>query len=268
MPAVTAAIMFLLVFAMGMSGIAGIRQMKNGFRLAAERIAGRSRDRPWYERWNVWLSKNGAAYHFGKWIGPLSFLLIRLGISLTGLTAFSAASPKYGVAAALGLYYLPVLLTLYMNKQDNLKMLPELKHLYHSLEIQTRSGVYVTDALAEVYGSVRGKRLKQALLELAGDIVMRADFGEALERFEKKFDNRYIDSLCMILLQATESGQSVDLLSDLSEQIKDMEAAVMMQKKEALDRSVTFYQLGILAAIMGIVLYACVIQMFSAATNF
>lgn len=268
LPAVAAAMMFLLVLTGGISGIAGIRQMKNGFRRAAERIAGRSRDRPWYERWNVWLSKNGAAYHFGEWIGPLSFLLIRLGISLTGLTAFSAVSLKYGIAAAVVLYYLPVLLTFYMNKQDNLKMLPELKHLYHSLEIQTRSGVYVTDALAEVYGSVREKRLKQALLDLAGDIVMRADLGEALERFEKKFDNRYIDSLCMILLQATESGQSVDLLSDLSEQIKDMEAAVMMQKKEALDRSVTFYQLGILAAIMGIVLYACVIQMFSAATNF
>jgi hypothetical protein len=72
----------------------------------------------------------------------------------------------------------------------------------------------------------------------------------------------------MIILQAMESGQSVDLLSDLSEQIKDMEASVLSQKKEALDRSVTFYQLGILIAVMGVVLYACVTQMFAAATGF
>ena len=268
MPAAAAALLFLAVFICGISGLIGARKMKNGFRRAAERIAGRSRDRPWYDRWKLWLKKNGAAYHFGEWIGPLNFWLIRFGLSMAGLAALSAVSLGYGIVLAFALYYLPVLLTLYLNKQDNLKMLPELKHLYHSLEIQTRVGVYVTDALAEVYGSVRERRLKQALLDLAGDIVMRADLGEALERFEEKFDNRYIDSLCMILLQATESGQSVDLLSDLSEQIKDMEAAVMMRKKEALDRSVTFYQLGILAAIMGIVLYACVTQMFTAATSF
>ena len=97
---------------------------------------------------------------------------------------------------------------------------------------------------------------------------MRANFEEALARFQGKFDNRYLDSLCLILLQATQSGQSVDLLSDLSEQIKDMEAALLSQKKEALDRSVTFYQLGILVAIMGVVLYACVTQMFAAANGF
>ena len=110
--------------------------------------------------------------------------------------------------------------------------------------------------------------MKQALLELAGDLVMRAELEEQLVKFQGKFDNRYIDSLCMILLQAMESGQSVDLLGDLSEQIKDMEAAVLGQKKEALDRSVTFYQLGILVAVMGLVLYACVTQMFTAVTGF
>ena len=89
-----------------------------------------------------------------------------------------------------------------------------------------------------------------------------------LEGFQKKFDNRYVDSLCMIIVQAMESGQSVELLNDLSEQIKDMEASVLSQKKEALDRSVTFYQLGILVAIMGVILYACVTQMFAAALHF
>lgn len=47
-----------------------------------------------------------------------------------------------------------------------------------------------------------------------------------------------------------------------------MEAAVLSQKKEALDRSVTFYQLGILVAVMGVLLYACVTQMFAAAKGF
>ena len=49
------------------------------------------------------------------------------------------------------------------------------------------------------------------------------------------FDNRYIDSLCIILLQALESGQVVELLGDIGEQIKDMEQSVLEKKKNALD---------------------------------
>ncbi len=157
---------------------------------------------------------------------------------------------------------------MYLNGRDNEKLLPELKLVYHALEIQIRAGVYVTDALAECYGSVQQERLRSALLELAGDIVMKADIYEALDRFQGKFDNRYIDSLCITILQALESGQALELLGDIGEQIKDMEETVLERKKAALDRSITFYQLGVLAVVLGIALYACVTYMFGAAAGF
>ena len=267
-PGVIAGLLFLLVAALGMSGMLRTGRIRAGWRNALERMAGSKRILPWYQRTERWLSKNGAAFHFGGWMDPLRFLLLRIGLGALGIIILSGISLFYGVLGGGALFALPVILVYAMNKGDNQKMLPEMKHIYHSLEIQTRAGVYVTDALADIYGSVQEKRLKQALLELAGDIVLRSDLGEALETLQGKFDNRYLDSLCIIILQAIESGQSVDLLADLSEQIKDMEAAVMARKKEALDRSVTFYQLGILVAIMGIVLYACVTQMFTAAAGF
>ena len=83
-----------------------------------------------------------------------------------------------------------------------------------------------------------------------------------------RLDNRYIDALCITLIQALESGQAVDLLKDIAEQVKDMELLVMGRRKAALDRSVTFYQLGILAALLGVVIYACVSQMFAVAVGF
>ena len=144
-------------------------------------------------------------------------------------------------------------------------MLPELRLVYHAMEIQIRAGVYVTDALAECYNCVQERRLRQAFLELAGDIVVKADIYDSLERFQGRFDNRYIDALCITILQALESGQAVELLNDLSEQIKDMELTVLERKKGALDRSITFYHLGILAAVLGVVLYTCITQMFTAA---
>ena len=131
-----------------------------------------------------------------------------------------------------------------------------------------KAGVYVTDALTECYGIVRNIRLRDALLTLSGEIAAKADVEEALERFQNKFSNRYIDALCMTVLQALESGQAVELLSDISEQIKDMEAALMNRKKSSLDRKTTFYQLGILAAILVIVLYACLTHMLTAAVGF
>jgi type II secretory pathway component PulF len=147
-------------------------------------------------------------------------------------------------------------------------MLPEIKLIYHGLEIQIRAGVYVTDALTECYAGVQEMRLKQALLDLAGAVTMKADVYDALEHFQSRFDNRYIDALCITLLQAMESGQAVELLADIAEQVKDMEVSVMGRRKGALDRSVTFYQLGILAAVLGMVLYACIEQMFTAALGF
>ena len=90
----------------------------------------------------------------------------------------------------------------------------------------------------------------------------------ALSAFQGKFDNRQIDALCITLIQAGESGQAVELLGDLGEQLKDMEITVLNHQKNALDRSITFYQLGMLGATLGVILYACVGYMFRAAVKF
>ncbi len=222
----------------------------------------------WYRRTKQWLAKNGAGYHYGKKIEPERYLAIRMLLAALGLIAISPAGRGYGVVSAVFLFFLPEWLLLYLNGRDNEKLLPELKLVYHALEIQIRAGVYVTDALAECYGSVREPRLRDALLDLAGDIVMKADIFDALDRFQSKFDNRYVDALCITLLQALESGQALELLGDIGEQIKDMEAAVLERKKAALDRSITFYQLGVLAVVLGMALYACVTYMFGAAAGF
>ena len=70
------------------------------------------------------------------------------------------------------------------------------------------------------------------------------------------------------LIQAGESGQAVDLLKDMGEQLKDMELTVLQQQKSALDRSITFYQSGMRGAVLGIILYACVGYMFRAVVQF
>ena len=174
----------------------------------------------------------------------------------------------YALLAAVLLYYLPEVLMIYINECDNRSMLPEIKLIYQALEVQIRAGIYATDALTECCQSVRQRRLQQALMELAGDLVMQSDTLTALSDFQEKFDNRQIDALCITLIQAGESGQAVELFQDMGEQLKDLELTALRHQKSALDRSITFYQLGMLGATLGVILYACVGYMFRAAVKF
>lgn len=239
---------------------------------ACEEVAGMLRETRGYENWTTGtekrLRKNGAEFHYGKKITPVKYLCGRLLLAVMAGLAVGSIGWGYGVLAAAVLYFVPELLLLYLNRMDNRKMLPEIQLIYQALEVQIQAGVYVTDALTECCQSVRTRRLQQALMELSGDIVIQSDLVTALSDFQQKFDNRQIDALCITLIQAGESGQAVDLLKDMGEQLKDMELATLQQQKSALDRSITFYQLGMLGTVLGIILYACVGYMFRAAVRF
>ncbi len=266
-PALAAGLSFGWIRILQKAGFPG-RLVFRTYREIAGFLREKERGSGWYLRTERWLAKNGAWFHYGRWINPERYLALRLILAFLGMGAAKAAGPVCGCAAAAALSLLPGGMLRWLNSRDNERMLPELKLIYHALEIQIRAGVYVTDALAECYGSVQEPRIRCALLDLAGDIVMKADLGDALDRFQGKFDNRYVDTLCITILQALESGQALELLADIGEQIKDMEAAVLERKKAALDRSITFYQLGVLAVVLGIALYGCVTYLFGAAAKF
>lgn len=266
MPIVTAALFCVLLWMLYKDSRP--RMVLQTWRELSGLLRKKERQSGWYNRTKEWLIKNGGDFHYGKWIDPGRYLVMRVVLALLGLLAVGALNWQGGLATAAVLFFLPGGLLVYLNGKDNERLLPELKLVYHALEIQIRAGVYMTDALAECYGSVQEPRLREALLALAGDIVMKADICQALDRFQRKFDNRYVDSLCITLLQALESGQALELLGDIGEQIKDMEANVLERKKNALDRSITFYQLGVLTVVLGIALYACVTYMFGAAVAF
>jgi len=267
LPAVSGLLTLWLFGSLGASGRSKGMALK-AYRELSGLLRGKEKEHGWYQRTERQLMKNGAVFHYGKWVNPIRFLTVRLLLALSGLAALGGMGIGCGLAAFVALFFVPTFLLEYMNRRDNEKLLPELKLVYHALELQIRAGVYVTDALAECYGSVQNRRLRKALLDLAGDIVMKSDIYQALERFQGSFDNRYIDSLCITILQALESGQALELLGDIGEQIKDMEQTVLERKKGALDRSITFYQLGVLSVVMGIALYACVTYMFGAAAGF
>ncbi|MBR1700873.1 MAG: type II secretion system F family protein [Lachnospiraceae bacterium] len=262
----TAAFLFGLIFILGRQRPE--RKILSACMELKGYLSAKQQKTDWYGRTSDWLRKKGADIHFGTWMQPTVWLAMRIIFAVIGFAVGNIWSFWSGGIMAFGLYELPYILVWYLNNRDNEKMIPEIQLIYHALEIQIRAGVYVADALTECYAGVQERRLRQALLDLAGAITMKADIYDAMEQFQGKFDNRYIDALCITILQTLESGQALELLGDIAEQVRDMEVAVMNRRKGALDRSITFYQLGILAAMLGMVIYACVTQMFTAALSF
>lgn len=221
-----------------------------------------------YQKLEAFLTAYGARFHLGSRIQPIRYISLRLILAAIGLLLAAPIHWVFGILMAALLFMAPKIYLYYANGQDNSRMVADLQILYNALSVQIRAGVYVTDALAECHDKVGDKRLQTALRELAGDIIVKAELAEALDRFRKQFENRFIDSLCIILLQAQESGQSVDLLADMSEQLKDMQAALLLRRKSSLDRATTMCTMGVFAAILAVVIYACVTSMFSAAIAF
>ena len=225
---------------------------------------------PWwnYEKWNDFLTANGGKFHYGEWINPVSYMAVCCVIGMCGLAVGVGYGFLTGIFLAVLGAALPGILLEYLNKADNEKMLGELDLVYSALAIQIRAGVHISDALMECYSSVSQPRLYAGLKDLCSELVVNAELDKALAGLQKKFNNKYIDTLCITILQACESGQAIELLGDIAEQIKDMEVIIQQKKKGQLDRSTTFYQLGIFVISLGLTLYLCVTNMFSAAIFF
>ncbi|MBU9735471.1 type II secretion system F family protein [Diplocloster agilis] len=207
-----------------------------------------------YDRIQDYLEHYGVTYMFPGKADPVSYLAVK------GVFALLCMAAGLQIHPAIGLLLLPVgfqapdgLIRL-SNQQDNDEMLADIKNVYDTLRIQTKAGVYLTHSLSECYLAVENGRLKAALLTLTNRIVAKSDITQALEEFHEKFENKYIDILCMILQQSLESGRTVQILEDVSSQLTDMQHAIHMKEKEKLDRKIQVLQLLIFVGIMGVCL--------------
>lgn len=223
-----------------------------------------------YRKIEQFLSKTGAKYHLGKKIEPIKYQAIRLFLGCMGFGLGMKYHFIIGIFLFVLGYQIPKMYLLYTNHQDNDRLLPQIKFVYNSLAMQIKAGIFLTDALTEAYTyrNIENQRLYDALQELSGNILLKKDVETALEELQSSFDNRQIDSLCIILKQALESGQAVELLSDIAEQMKNMEVSLLSKKKAKLDRQVTICLLGIMSVMLGIVIYACLLEMFATVAAF
>lgn len=222
-----------------------------------------------YDSIQKFLNAKGATYMFGEAANPVNYMLIKiLALLLLFMVGMSLEGIIVAVLLALAGFFLPDILLTVSNSSDNDTMLEDIKCVYDTLRIQTKAGVFLTASLSECYLAVRNRRLKSALLELTNDISTRREIDDALERFNEKFDCGQIDIFCIVIRQFMESGRSVKILEDLSLQMNDLQRAINMKEKEALDRKVQIIELLIFMGLLAVTVYSLGVEVMSSVLVF
>ena len=215
------------------------------------------------------LKTRGAVYMFGEMATPVTFLLVKLlAFLLLFMVGISFNSVPAGLTLGVIGFFMPDILLNVSNSMDNDTMLSDIKCIYDTLRIQTKAGVFLSASLCECYLAVKNRRLKSALLELTNDISTRREIDDALERFNEKFDFGQIDIFCIVIRQSMESGRSVKVLEDLSLQMNDLQRAINMKEKEALDRKVQVIELMLFVGLLAVTVYSIGVEVISSALVF
>ena len=146
--------------------------------------------------------------------------------------------------------------------------LPILKVIYDTLRIQTKAGVFINEALGQCYLKVRNKRLKEALLILNGKLIRDKDIELAIQDFNDKFDNPHIDSLCAIIKSGLESGKTLKILEDVTEQLEDISEAGFRKEENEIERQVTYLQLMVYVGVIATSFFIFYLELINSVSKF
>lgn len=208
-----------------------------------------------YEKMLLYLSKNGVDFHMGKNVTPSEFVIIKIGVAAVFAIFGAMCLGAVGVfAAIIGYVIVPIFINS-LNKQDNEKMLTDIKSVYDTLVINMEAGAFITAGFMDVYRNISNARLKKAILELNSEIVAKNDADAAIDKFENKFNNLYINNLCVILRQSLQTGMSVTMLTDMSNQMADVTKALNAKRKRKLDGKIFKIEVMLLIGIVAVCMY-------------
>lgn len=183
----------------------------------------------------------------------------------TGVLGCVIGAKYHWMASMLGFTagtFIPMVILWMSNERDNIIILRDLKWLYETITVQLQAGLHIQQALQESEGLMRNKRLRLALHNLTEQLITEGDMNAALNNFENSFNNRYINSFCLILRQMQDSGYAVKLLEDIRLQIEEMERVQLGKKKEALEMQLQLFQMLLFIGILVLVMYGCIMAAF------
>ena len=210
-----------------------------------------------YENTKLFLSQYGANFMMGRYVAPEEYGLMNLMLAaiggLFGVLNYGFIGMVLG--ALFGFYLLKILLII-SNHADNEKILYDMKGIYDTLKMKTEGGMFLTSSLQECYKIARNRRLKAALYEMQSEMIAKSDIADAVEKFNVKFKNKQIDTFCVIIRQSLESGKTVEILRDMSDQLTETQKAINIKVKGRLETQISAIQMMIYVGLLVLIVYS------------
>lgn len=217
-----------------------------------------------YRKLQIYLSRIGVNYMMKRVVDPVEFLLAKYMITImlgfVGFTIYKLVGMVVGVL--IGFNFLNVIFSM-SNRKDNDNILADIRSIYDTLKIKTESGVFLTQSIRQCYKVVENKRLKDALLTLSSELSTTNNIKNAVDTFQMKFKNRYIDQLCVTIRQSYESGSTINNITDISNNLNNMQKAIEISEKSKLETDILISQVLLLCEILIVILYTVLTQMSS-----
>jgi Flp pilus assembly protein TadB len=198
------------------------------------------------------------------YISPVSYIILKFAIAFMILVMCFMELGIYTTipGAVIGFFLLDIMIEL-SNNQDNKNFSYDIVRIFDSIRIQISAGAYITDTLKESYLIARHKRLKKALSELNADLMLTNDLEESVNKFNSKFKCKYIDTLCLSIIQGDETGQINRILEDTSESMKEIQRIIQNEEKKSVELKSSMIQLLVYLGVLAIVVFGLINQLTS-----
>lgn len=209
-----------------------------------------------YDRLDMFINEYGVSYMLSESINPVSYIIIKLVVGvLAGALVFSGTSNvvMFFLFFALGFLGVDLLVKL-NNKRDNEEMLLDISNIYDVLKLQLEAGVFITDSINSCYKNCKNKRLKDGLLMLYIDIRANSNIVESLRKFNARFNNTNISTLCAVLEQSLVTGQVVDVLENVSKENVSIQKLYNVQYKRKIEGQYHKLGIGIVLGVLAVLL--------------
>ncbi|MBS6889811.1 MAG: hypothetical protein KH200_18280, partial [Clostridium sp.] len=106
------------------------------------------------------------------------------------------------------------------------------------------------------------------LLILNGKLIRDKDIELAIQDFNDKFDNPHIDSLCAIIKSGLESGKTLKILEDVTEQLEDISEAGFRKEENEIERQVTYLQLMVYVGVIATSFFIFYLELINSVSKF
>ena len=207
------------------------------------------------EKKEIFLNNYGVKYMFPR-IDHRHYYAMKCLMSLILAAATYRLAGWFALIISAVGYVIPDILIYMSNASDNEKMLSDIESMYDIMRIQARAGVFIRDSLMDCYINSGNPRLKSAVLELCNNLGTSKTMDEAVTEFSNRFANRHIDVLCIVLSQAQTSGKTIQILTDMTEQINQLHHQRAKRDEGKLERKIEVLELMIFVGILAIGIYS------------